>query len=42
MNFEEFYKAHYITLYRLALSIIHDKEESRDIVAETFKRLWQV
>ena len=42
MNFEEFYKTNYITLYRLALSILHDKEESRDIVAETFKRLWQM
>ncbi len=42
MDFEEFYKTNYTTLYRLALGILHDKEESRDIVAETFKRLWQV
>ncbi len=42
MNFEEFYKTNYTTLYRLALSILHDKEESRDIVAESFKRLWLV
>ena len=42
MSFEEFYKSNYLKLYRIALSTVHDDEESRDLVAETFKRLWQV
>ena len=42
MSFEEFYKNNYLKLYRIALSTVHDDEESRDLVAETFKKLWQV
>ena len=42
MSFEEFYKNNYLKLYHIALSTVHDDEESRDLVAETFKKLWQV
>lgn len=42
MSFEEFYKNNYIKLYKIALLTLHDEEESRDLVAETFKKLWQV
>lgn len=42
MSFEEFYKTNYITLYRIAIGILHNAEDSRDVVADTFKRLWQV
>ena len=42
MSFEEFYKANYISLYRTAIGILHNEEDSRDIVADTFKKLWLV
>ncbi len=42
MSFEEFYKTNYISLYRIAIGILHNEEDSRDIVADTFKKLWLV
>ncbi len=42
MSFEEFYKTNYIILYRIAIGMLHNEEDSRDVVADTFKRLWQV
>lgn len=42
MKFEEFYKSNYLILYNLAISILHDEEESRDIVADTYKKVWQM
>lgn len=39
--FEQLFHSHYeATMYRLAFTYLHDKEESRDIVSEVFARLW--
>lgn len=42
MSFEEFYRTNYISLYRIAIGILHNEEDSRDVVADTFKKLWLV
>ncbi len=37
--FECIYREHFVRLYRLAFSILHDEEESRDVVNDVFMRL---
>ena len=38
-HIESLFKQHYQALYRLAFMMLHDKEESRDIVHDVFARL---
>lgn len=39
-DFEQFFRSHYERTYYLAFSILHDKEVSRDIVADAFADLF--
>lgn len=39
-DFEAFFKKNYSSAYYLALSIVHDEEASRDIVADSFEYLF--
>ena len=36
---EQLFKAHYTKMYGLALTILYDEEESRDVVSEVFAQL---
>ena len=36
---EILFKTHYMRMYRLAASILYDKDESKDVVSEVFSRL---
>lgn len=38
-HIESLFKQHYQAMYRLALMMLHDEEESRDIVHDVFARL---
>ena len=38
-HIESLFKQHYQAMYRLAFMMLHDKEESRDIVHDVFARL---
>lgn len=38
-KFEEIYRRHYATMYRLAKTILYDTDESHDVVDEVFTRL---
>lgn len=38
-HIESLFKAHYQAMYRLAFMMLHDEEESRDIVHDVFARL---
>ncbi len=38
-HIESLFKQHYQAMYRLAFMMLHDKEESRDIVYDVFARL---
>lgn len=38
-HIESLFKEHYQAMYRLAFMMLHDKEESRDIVHDVFARL---
>lgn len=38
-HIESLFKQHYQAMYRLAFMLLHDKEESRDIVHDVFARL---
>ena len=38
-HIESLFKQHYQAMYRLAVMMLHDKEESRDIVHDVFARL---
>lgn len=39
-EFQQLFKEHYPRLFYYALQITHDYEASRDIVSETFARVW--
>lgn len=36
---EQLFRQHYGTMYRLAMAILHDEEEARDVVSDVFARL---
>ncbi|MBO5740584.1 MAG: sigma-70 family RNA polymerase sigma factor [Bacteroidaceae bacterium] len=36
---EKLFKTHYMRMYRLAVSILYDEDESKDVVSEVFSRL---
>jgi RNA polymerase sigma-70 factor (family 1) len=40
--FAEVYNAHYSRLYAFIKKLVDDKEEARDIAAETFVKLWKL
>jgi RNA polymerase sigma-70 factor (ECF subfamily) len=39
-EFERFFKENYSKIYYLALSLVHDDEVARDIVADSFEYLF--
>ena len=36
---ENLFKTHYVRMYRLAVSILYDEDEGKDVVSEVFSRL---
>ena len=38
-DIQSLFKAHYTKMYRLAVSILYDEDESKDVVSEVFARL---
>lgn len=40
-TYKKLFRAQYPQLYYYALQVTHDEEASRDIVSETFAKLWQ-
>ena len=38
-NIEIIFKTYYLRMYRLAVSILYDEDESKDVVSEVFSRL---
>lgn len=38
--FEQLFHNHYHAMYRLAFSMLHNSEESKDAVSDVFARLW--
>lgn len=38
--FEQLFHSHYTAMYRLAFSLLHDSEESKDVVSDVFAKLW--
>ena len=36
---EQLFRQHYRTMFRLAITLLHDKAESKDVVSEVFARL---
>ncbi len=39
-QFEQLFRNNYAIMYRMAYTMLHDEEESKDIVSEVFTRLW--
>lgn len=39
--FEKLFRTEYVRLYRLAYSLLHDRQESEDAVSEVFAILWK-
>lgn len=39
-EFEQLYRENYTRMYHYSLSIVGDKDHARDIVSETFTKLW--
>ncbi|MDE6485765.1 MAG: sigma-70 family RNA polymerase sigma factor [Duncaniella sp.] len=40
-EFETLYKHHFPPSMRLAMSLLHDEDEARDVVQEVFLKLWE-
>lgn len=40
-EFETLYKQLFLPAMRLALSLLHDEEEARDVVHEVFSKIWE-
>lgn len=40
-DFETLFRMHYVRLFRLANSLLHDQTESEDAVSEVFSTLWK-
>ncbi|MGN1255428.1 MAG: sigma-70 family RNA polymerase sigma factor [Prevotella sp.] len=40
-TYKDLFRSQYPRLYHFALQVTHDEEASRDIVSETFAKLWQ-
>lgn len=40
-TFEALFRAEYVRLYRLAYSLLHDQQESEDVVSDVFATLWK-
>lgn len=38
--FEALFRAEYVRLYHLAFGLLHDEQESQDVVSEVFAALW--
>lgn len=39
-KFEQFFRANYPKAYFLALRLLHDEEASRDVVSDSFEKVW--
>ena len=38
---EELFRAHYATMYRFALSMLYDEDESRDVASDVFAKVFE-